>query len=108
MSFFQKSSPGPASSPLSKVSPDSPCLKETTKANSLPKTKLASSRKAKLSTPVPSSDAPEPPSSQENRHPGEPGGTLPSPTTMSAKSRQASTASPSRKVRVSIVVNDSR
>ncbi|KAI9149114.1 DNA mismatch repair protein msh6 [Paramyrothecium foliicola] len=67
-SFFQKSSPAaaPASSPLSKVSPDpslSSCLKETTKANTMPKLKQSSS---KLDTPVPSSDMLEPPSSQEN------------------------------------------
>jgi DNA mismatch repair protein MSH6 len=67
-SFFQKSSPAaaPASSPLSKVSPSpsqTSCLKETTKANSMPKLKTSTS---KISTPVPSSDAPEPPSSQEN------------------------------------------
>ncbi|KAH7324336.1 muts domain V-domain-containing protein [Stachybotrys elegans] len=76
-SFFQKSSPAsasasastpavpPSSSPLSKkVSPATTrsCLKETTKANTLPKPKPSD----KLKTPVPSSDAPEPPSSQEN------------------------------------------
>ncbi|GFP59908.1 hypothetical protein ACSS6W_005131 [Trichoderma asperelloides] len=65
MSFFQKSSPV-ASSPAAreKVSSDihySSPLKET-KANSLPKTKFF----AELSTPVPSSDALEPTSSQEN------------------------------------------
>lgn len=68
MSFFQKSSPGAGanSSPANgeKVSPEpnSSCLQETTKANFLPKAKPA----RKLSTPVPSSDALEPPSSQEN------------------------------------------
>ncbi|KAL7944924.1 DNA repair protein [Trichoderma barbatum] len=65
MSFFQKSSPVSASSAArEKVSSDyqhSSPLKET-KANSLPKTKPS----AKFSTPMPSSDAPEPPSSQEN------------------------------------------
>ncbi|PNP51768.1 hypothetical protein THARTR1_07537 [Trichoderma harzianum] len=65
MSFFQKSSPVSASSAArEKVSSDnqhSSPLKET-KANSLPKTKAP----AKFSTPVPSSDAPEPTSSQEN------------------------------------------
>ncbi|EGR48449.1 DNA repair protein [Trichoderma reesei QM6a] len=65
MSFFQKSSPVPApSAPREKVSSDhqhSSPLKET-KANSLPKAKPST----KLSTPLPSSDAPEPPSSQEN------------------------------------------
>ncbi|KAL6876927.1 DNA repair protein [Trichoderma novae-zelandiae] len=65
MSFFQKSSPVSApSAAREKVSSDhqhSSPLKET-KANSLPKPKPST----KLSTPVPSSDAPEPPSSQEN------------------------------------------
>ncbi|KAL6837211.1 DNA repair protein [Trichoderma camerunense] len=65
MSFFQKSSPVSASSAArEKVSSDnqhSSPLKET-KANSLPKMKAS----AKFSTPVPSSDAPEPTSSQEN------------------------------------------
>ncbi|KFH47352.1 DNA mismatch repair protein-like protein [Hapsidospora chrysogenum ATCC 11550] len=106
MSFFQKSSPGPASSPLSKVSPDSTCLRETTKANTLPKVKPTSSaKKKKLSTPVPSSDALEPPSSQENTRPGRPGQPLPSPTPMSSTSRQPSVkvevagSSPSRKAK---------
>ncbi|EEU38173.1 uncharacterized protein NECHADRAFT_48223 [Fusarium vanettenii 77-13-4] len=74
VSFFQKappSSPAPASSPLSKNTPankQSLCLRETTKANSLPKPTPKSTPKTsnKLSTPVPSSDAIEPPSSQEN------------------------------------------
>ncbi|KAL7939275.1 DNA repair protein [Trichoderma chlorosporum] len=65
MSFFQKSSPASASSaPREKVSSDnqhSSPLKET-KANSLPKKKPS----ANFSTPVPSSNAPEPTSSQEN------------------------------------------
>ncbi|KAL7906037.1 DNA repair protein [Trichoderma velutinum] len=65
MSFFQKSSPVSASSAArEKVSSDnqhSSPLKET-KANSLPKMKAS----AQFSTPVPSSDAPEPTSSQEN------------------------------------------
>lgn len=64
MSFFQKSSPAaPKSSPssTSKVSSD-PCLQETTKANFLPKASPA----GKLATPVPTSDAIEPSSSQEN------------------------------------------
>ncbi|KAG6059312.1 hypothetical protein E4U17_006499 [Claviceps sp. LM77 group G4] len=77
MSFFQKSSPGPASSPTSrdnKVSPDpqrSSCLQETTKANSLPKSRAKPTSKplVKLSTPVPSSDVIESPSSQENADP---------------------------------------
>ncbi|RFU76982.1 dna mismatch repair msh6 [Trichoderma arundinaceum] len=66
MSFFQKSSPIPSSpAAREKVSSDnqySSPLKET-KANSLPKTKASAKP---LSTPVPSSDAPEPTSSQEN------------------------------------------
>ncbi|RSL50001.1 hypothetical protein CEP54_012154 [Fusarium duplospermum] len=74
VSFFQKappSSPAPASSPLSKNTPankQSLCLRETTKANSLPKPtpKQTPKSSTKLSTPVPSSDAIEPPSSQEN------------------------------------------
>ncbi|EHK19322.1 uncharacterized protein TRIVIDRAFT_81241 [Trichoderma virens Gv29-8] len=65
MSFFQKSSPVSASSAarekVSSANQHSSPLKET-KANSLPKTKSS----AKFSTPVPSSDAPEPASSQEN------------------------------------------
>ncbi|OAA82355.1 DNA mismatch repair protein msh6 [Akanthomyces lecanii RCEF 1005] len=64
MSFFQKSSPAATPSPAARaqVSSDpSSCLKET-KANFLPKAKPAQ----KLSTPVPSSDALEPNSSQEN------------------------------------------
>ncbi|KAK3182547.1 DNA mismatch repair protein msh6 [Lecanicillium sp. MT-2017a] len=67
MSFFQKSSPGAGANssptPREKVSPDPnpSCLQET-KANFLPKAKPA----RKLSTPVPSSDMLEPPSSQEN------------------------------------------
>lgn len=67
MSFFQKSSPGTGANssptPREKVSPDPnpSCLQET-KANFLPKAKPA----RKLSTPVPSSDMLEPPSSQEN------------------------------------------
>jgi DNA mismatch repair protein MSH6 len=68
-SFFQKSSPAaPASSPLSKpdVTPNpASCLKETTKANTLPKPKLKVAPE-KIVTPVPSSDVLEPPSSQEN------------------------------------------
>ncbi|KPM44629.1 DNA mismatch repair protein msh6 [Neonectria ditissima] len=76
VSFFSKatpSRPAPASSPLSKVTTDarkSSCLKETTKANSLPKAKLPLKTSVKLSTPVPSSDAIEPPSSQENMDSG--------------------------------------
>ncbi|KAG6022209.1 hypothetical protein E4U41_002296 [Claviceps citrina] len=75
MSFFQKSSPGPASSPTTsrdKVSPNSQrssCLQESTKANSLPKPKPTPTPSVKLSTPVPSSDVVEPSSSQENADP---------------------------------------
>ncbi|CAH0023915.1 unnamed protein product [Clonostachys rhizophaga] len=93
-SFFQKSSPAPASSPAtaSKPSPDpaskSSCLKETTKNNSLPKTKPAPAfnpaTKVKLSTPVPSSDALEPPSSQENMDAAS--ADLPSPTVLPTRS----------------------
>ncbi|KAM3431334.1 hypothetical protein MY4824_007186 [Beauveria thailandica] len=64
MSFFQKSSPAATPSPAARkqVSSDpSSCLKET-KANLLPKAKSSQ----KISTPVPSSDALEPSSSQEN------------------------------------------
>lgn len=66
-SFFSKvpaRTPTAASSPLSKVSPaikKSSFLQETT-ANSLPKAKPL----VQSTTPVPSSDAIEPPSSQEN------------------------------------------
>lgn len=64
-SFFQKPSPGSAPSPREKVAPaphrPSSCLQETSKANALPKPRQTSS--AKLSTPVPSSDALDPPSS---------------------------------------------
>lgn len=111
VSFFQKSSPATAttSSPAAreKVSPDpqrSSCLQETTKANSLPKPKLKPS--AKLSTPVPSSDALEPPSSpgNENASASKP---ATSPTTMTSELRAshlstpklADDKSPSRKVR---------
>lgn len=73
VSFFSKAAPSSpaaaASSPLSKVTPkakEPSTLKETTKANSLPKAKPTFKPAVKLSTPVPSSDALEPPSSQEN------------------------------------------
>ncbi|PHH70032.1 hypothetical protein CDD80_6281 [Ophiocordyceps camponoti-rufipedis] len=59
-SFFQQSSP--ASRNKVSPAPDSSHLQETTKANSLPKPKPSK----KLSTPVPSSDALEPPDSDEN------------------------------------------
>ncbi|KAH7251546.1 muts domain V-domain-containing protein [Fusarium tricinctum] len=79
VSFFQKAPPSsptaPASSPLAKATPankQSSCLKETTKANTLPKTTPLSKSNAtptasvKQTTPVPDSDVIEPPSSQEN------------------------------------------
>ncbi|KAH7140124.1 muts domain V-domain-containing protein [Dactylonectria estremocensis] len=113
VSFFQKaapSTPAAASSPLSKVTPSkqSSCLKETTKANSLPKAKLPLKPSVKLSTPVPSSDAIEPPSSQENMDSGVKVAQMPlsSPSVTPAKSRQAPArksdalpSSPSRKVK---------
>ncbi|KAF7556476.1 hypothetical protein G7046_g6300 [Stylonectria norvegica] len=101
-SFFQKTTPGsagPASSPLAKVSAaaqHSSPLKETTKANSLPKAQPEPKSSVKLSTPAPSSDAMEAPSSQEEnigsvstvKVEDE---SLPSPTTTPAetKSKQA-------------------
>ncbi|KAI8657250.1 DNA mismatch repair protein [Fusarium keratoplasticum] len=99
VSFFQKappSSPAPASSPLSKNTPankQSLCLRETTKANSLPKPTPKSTPKTstKLSTPVPSSDAIEPPSSQENES------TVKKPK--SAMNNDALPSSPTRKVK---------
>lgn len=110
MSFFQKSSPGPASSPTSrdKVSPDpqrSSCLQETTKANSLPKPRAKPPSKplVKLSTPVPSSDVIESPSSQEN---ADPVPTVKSTTRSNAKRSHDKkpsaviASSPSRKVRL--------
>ncbi|KAG6066119.1 hypothetical protein E4U32_006492 [Claviceps aff. humidiphila group G2b] len=109
MSFFQKSSPGPASSPTSrdKVSPDpqrSSCLQETTKANSLPKPRAKPNSKplVKLSTPVPSSDVIESPSSQEN---ADPVSTVKSTARSNAKRTHdkkpsaVMTSSPSRKVK---------
>ncbi|RCI13534.1 hypothetical protein L249_5545 [Ophiocordyceps polyrhachis-furcata BCC 54312] len=56
-SFFQQSSPAPRLKVSS--APHDACLQESTKANSLPKPKPEPS--SKLSTPVPSSDAIEPP-----------------------------------------------
>ncbi|KAM6512989.1 DNA mismatch repair protein msh6 [Fusarium solani] len=99
VSFFQKappSSPAPASSPLSKNTPankQSLCLRETTKANSLPKPTPKSTPKTstKLSTPVPSSDAIEPPSSQENES------TVKKPK--STMNNDALPSSPTRKVK---------
>ncbi|RBR27091.1 uncharacterized protein FIESC28_00163 [Fusarium coffeatum] len=77
VSFFSKappSSPAAASSPVAKPSStpkQSSCLKETTKADTLPKSTPSSKPKstpttAKQATSVPDSDAIEPPSSQEN------------------------------------------
>ncbi|RSM12089.1 hypothetical protein CEP52_002652 [Fusarium oligoseptatum] len=103
VSFFQKappSSPAPASSPLSKNTPankQSLCLRETTKANSLPKPaskqtpKQTPKSSTKLSTPVPSSDAIEPPSSQENES------TVKKPK--STMNNDALPSSPTRKVK---------
>ncbi|KAJ3458766.1 hypothetical protein MRS44_012875 [Fusarium solani] len=90
------SSPAPASSPLSKNTPankQSLCLRETTKANSLPKPTPKSTPKTstKLSTPVPSSDAIEPPSSQENES------TVKKPK--STMNNDALPSSPTRKVK---------
>ncbi|RDA83381.1 hypothetical protein CP532_4721 [Ophiocordyceps camponoti-leonardi (nom. inval.)] len=56
-SFFQQSSPAPR--PKVSPAPHDACLQESTKANSLPKPKPEPS--SKLCTPVPSSDAIEPP-----------------------------------------------
>ncbi|KAK5993017.1 DNA mismatch repair protein msh6 [Cladobotryum mycophilum] len=105
MSFFQKSSPVAKSpSVREEVSSDpkpSSLLKETTKANSVPKIKIS----AKLSTPVPSSDALEPPSSQENLDatPKPTKETLPSSSVRGGnKSKRLSVmagSSPTRKVR---------
>ncbi|KAH6982720.1 muts domain V-domain-containing protein [Ilyonectria destructans] len=99
VSFFQKaapSTPAAASSPLSKVTPSKPssCLKETTKANSLPKAKLPLKPSFKLSTPVASSDAIEPPSSQEN---------MESSVKASAHKNNALPSSPTRKVKKVVV-----
>lgn len=110
VSFFQKSSPAtstPTAAPSDKVSSGSQpsCLQET-KANSLPKPKPS----AKLVTPVPSSDALEPPSSQENEtvdSESRPTTLRSSPTTMTSGLRASHLStprglddkSPSRKVR---------
>ncbi|POR38266.1 DNA mismatch repair protein msh6 [Tolypocladium paradoxum] len=107
VSFFQKSSPAatPSPAPREKVSPDphrSSCLQETTKANSLPKPKPS----AKPATPVPSSDAFEPPSSQGNENDSASKPTT-SPTTMTSELRAshlsmpklADDKSPSRKAK---------
>lgn len=100
VSFFQKS---PAPSPREKVAPAPHCLRETTRANSLPKPKPRPS--AKLSTPVPSSDAVEAPSSPGDENRGSAPEPLPSPTTTapselcSSTPQAAGQPSPSRKVR---------
>ncbi|CAI4219273.1 unnamed protein product [Parascedosporium putredinis] len=65
MSFFGRPSatPSSAASKSKAAAPQSspvPCLKETTKSNSLPRPRAANI------TPIPSSDAVDPPSSQEN------------------------------------------
>ncbi|KAF7553926.1 hypothetical protein G7Z17_g3292 [Cylindrodendrum hubeiense] len=112
VSFFQKaapSTPAAASSPLSKVTPSKPssCLKETTKANSLPKPKIPLKPSVKLATPVASSDAIEPPSSQENMASGlKVAKPLSSPTASLAKPKQVPTdksdalpSSPTRKIK---------
>ncbi|ORY57769.1 muts domain V-domain-containing protein [Pseudomassariella vexata] len=62
LGFFSKGAAASSSSKSSnKVTTSSPCLKETTKSNS-----LQLSKKSSNVTPVPSSDAIEPSSSQEN------------------------------------------
>jgi DNA mismatch repair protein MSH6 len=113
MSFFQKSSPAATPSPAARkqVSSDpSSCLKET-KANLLPKAKSAQ----KLSTPVPSSDAIEPSSSQENLDAVSRSKHAPSSPTMALKAtpkprsaiKDSAGSSPGRKVsqaQASIVV----
>lgn len=73
LGFFSKNSVGtPANGPseLSSIRKDmsSPCLKETTKSNSMAASKPR--HRAQHITPVPSSDAIEPLSSQENRSAG--------------------------------------
>lgn len=131
-SFFQKSSPAVKSSPAaataslqqtpSQVSPSLPPssshLQETTKANSLPKAKphksvtsfdpKAKANKKLLSTPVPSSDVIEPPSSQENMDDATPN-RLPSATTLTARVKTVKIepavdgSSPSRKVSLQLL-----
>lgn len=101
MSFFQKSSPGgpAASSPAPpKVSTPTSHLKETTKANFLPKARSTS----KLATPVASSDAPGPPSSQENMDidtTPKAKVTIESPTVTKRVAKEGPGNSPPRKVR---------
>ncbi|UNI24880.1 DNA mismatch repair protein msh6 [Purpureocillium takamizusanense] len=98
VSFFQKSSPAAstptAASSSDKVSsgPQPSCLQET-KANTLPKPKAS----AKLVTPVPSSDALEPPSSQENdtiNSESRPATLRSSPTTMTSGLRASHLSTP--------------
>lgn len=59
--FFSKSASKPTPKPAAKGPDSSPCLRESTRTNELPKVKQPPSM-----TPVPSSDAMEPSSSQEN------------------------------------------
>ncbi len=71
LGFFSKSGGGgiassPAPSSAERKVASSPCLQETTRSNSMATTK----RSVNL-TPLPSSDAIEPGSSQENRHPSD-------------------------------------
>ncbi|KAK3385156.1 muts domain V-domain-containing protein [Podospora didyma] len=103
LGFFSRSaaaanSNGPASSPSARPTPttlakkESPqCLKETTKSNSMPLPK----HPANNITPVPSSDAPEPLSSQENRD----ASTVKKP---SVKIQPSMASSPSRKTRKAV------
>ncbi|KAI8964679.1 DNA mismatch repair protein Msh6 [Daldinia sp. FL1419] len=79
LGFFAKSSPAPNSSPASS------CLKETTKSN----------KKPSAVTPVPSSDALEPSSSQENRGSA-------ATIKQSLSSRAVVTSSPTRKIRKTV------
>jgi DNA mismatch repair protein MSH6 len=61
LGFFVKPGAASAQRAMPKEAISSPCLKETTKSNSMPKP----ARQANI-TPMPSSDAIEPASSQEN------------------------------------------
>ncbi|KAK0625405.1 muts domain V-domain-containing protein [Bombardia bombarda] len=61
-SLSARATPTVKKEPSIKKEPSSQCLKETTKSNSMPV-----SKRSLNTTPVPSSDAPEPSSSQENR-----------------------------------------
>lgn len=115
LGFFSKSStqtklngtsPAPKSTPTPRASSSSSCLKETTtKSNS-----LSFAKRPSTITPVPSSDAVEPLSSQENRDSMQldtkvPSDSLPSPGASSELDEQAPAvlktltgSSPSRKV----------